>query len=56
MIDYFSLTNMEALACNELLRLLRLDILQEDPSVQGFNIGINSGSIVAKQYFIAIFT
>jgi len=39
--DYFSLTESELIACNELLWRLRVKILSEDQSVTGFNIGIN---------------
>jgi ATP adenylyltransferase len=49
--DYFALTNVELLACDELLRRLRERILEEDPSVGGFNVGINSGSVAGQTIF-----
>jgi ATP adenylyltransferase len=49
--DYFALTNAELLACDELLRRLRKRILEEDQSVGGFNVGINSGSVAGQTIF-----
>ena len=41
--DYFDLTNAEIISANELLKSEREKIQNIDPSVTGFNIGINSG-------------
>jgi ATP adenylyltransferase len=41
--DYFSITEGERSACHELLQGLRKHILIEDPTVAGFNVGINVG-------------
>ena len=42
--EYFGLTNDELLACNSLLHQLRTEILENDETVEGFNIGMNSGA------------
>jgi ATP adenylyltransferase len=49
--DYFSLTEPELMACNELLCSLRTKILAEDQSVSGFNIGINAGAVAGQTIF-----
>ena len=41
--DYFDLSKDELLACDELLREIKKAIQIEDATVDGFNIGINSG-------------
>lgn len=41
--DYFAMSDAERLDAQSLLMRLRLEILQEDPSVIGFNIGMNCG-------------
>ena len=49
--DFFGLTENELLACNSLLQTLRTEIIKEDPSVKGFNIGMNSGSVAGQTIF-----
>jgi diadenosine tetraphosphate (Ap4A) HIT family hydrolase len=41
--DYFDLTARELRDAGELLGLLRRRILDADPSVTGFNVGVNCG-------------
>lgn len=41
--DYFSMTREERIHADELLRILKEKILQEDRGVTGFNVGINCG-------------
>ena len=41
--DYFELTNDELLACNDLIKKIKKKIQNEDKTVDGFNIGTNSG-------------
>ena len=41
--DYFSLNSEELLACDDLLRRARENVTRDDPSIEGFNIGVNVG-------------
>ena len=46
--DYFELTNDEVIACNDLIKIIKEEILLKDPSVKGFNIGSNVGKIAGQ--------
>ena len=48
---YFDLGKDEVAACDALLRQLRADILARDPTVEGFNIGINAGAVAGQTVF-----
>jgi ATP adenylyltransferase len=50
-IDYFDLSQADLLACDSLLRDLRSAILAEDPTVEGFNIGMNAGEVAGQTIF-----
>jgi diadenosine tetraphosphate (Ap4A) HIT family hydrolase len=41
--DYFDLSNDELIACNELIKIVKQEILSKDQSVIGFNLGTNIG-------------
>ena len=45
---YFQLTNEEIHACNELVLKTKKKILEQDPSVKGFNIGTNAGKVAGQ--------
>jgi len=49
--EYFGLTEEELLSCNSLLHSLREDILENDETVDGFNIGMNSGEAAGQTIF-----
>jgi len=49
--DFFGLTPEEREACNELVLGLREAILAEDPTVEGFNIGVNAGHVAGQTIF-----
>lgn len=49
--DFFDLTEEEVLACYTLLKQARMKILKQDESVNGFNVGINSGAEAGQTIF-----
>jgi diadenosine tetraphosphate (Ap4A) HIT family hydrolase len=49
--DYFGLTPQELMACNNLISLARDALLVDDPSVKGFNIGVNAGAVAGQTIF-----
>jgi diadenosine tetraphosphate (Ap4A) HIT family hydrolase len=51
MAGYFDLDAKEKLAIYELLEETRRDILTRDPTVAGFNIGINVGAAAGQTIF-----
>ena len=46
--DYFELSDDEVIACNNLIKQIKDEILSKDLSVKGFNIGTNSGVIAGQ--------
>ena len=50
-VNYFSLTKDELLSCDFLLKEVKNSIQTEDESVEGFNIGINSGEVAGQTIF-----
>lgn len=50
-LDYFALTTDELLACDDLLRKARELLKSDDPSIEGFNIGANVGSVAGQTIF-----
>ena len=45
MRNFFELTNDELVACNDLIKVIKKDIISKDPEVQGFNLGTNIGKV-----------
>ena len=43
--DYFDLTDEEVIACNKLIQIIKKEILDQDQSVRGFNLGTNIGKV-----------
>ena len=43
--DYFDLTNDELIACNDLIKKMKIEITVKDKTVKAFNIGTNAGKI-----------
>ena len=43
--DYFDLSNDELIACNELIKIVKNEILNKDKSIKGFNLGTNIGKV-----------
>jgi len=46
--DYFDLNDNEVIACNNLIKKIKEEILLKDSTVKGFNIGTNSGAIAGQ--------
>ena len=46
--DYFDLSEKEILACNQLIKSMKIKIEEKDKSVKGFNIGTNSGKAAGQ--------
>jgi len=51
--DYFAMTREERCDAHELIETLKVLILDRDPSVQGFNIGVNCGETAGQTIFHA---
>ena len=49
--DFFDLHDAERNAIHELLGTSRSEIMETDNSVQGFNVGINSGAVAGQTVF-----
>ena len=47
-IDYFELTNEELIACNDLIKLIKIETLNKDKTVKAFNIGSYAGKIAGQ--------
>ena len=43
--DYFELSNEELIACNNLIKIMKQEVLDKDKSIKAFNIGTNAGKI-----------
>ena len=43
--DYFELSKEELIACDELIKIAKNEILTKDQSVKGFNLGTNIGKV-----------
>ena len=46
--DYFELSNDEVIACNDLIKIVKKEILDKDQNVKAFNIGTNAGKIAGQ--------
>ena len=47
-IDYFDLTDEELVACTNLIKIIKEEILIKDKNVKAFNIGTNAGKIAGQ--------
>ena len=43
--DYFELSDEELIACNDLIKIIKQEVLDKDKSIRAFNIGTNAGKI-----------
>ena len=46
--NYFDMSEEEILSCNKLIKKMRNKIQELDPTVDGFNIGTNSGKVAGQ--------
>ena len=53
MKNFFDLTNEELVACNDLIKAVKKDILNKDPDVEGFNLG--AIDYVTKPFKLTLF-
>ena len=49
--DYFGLTRPEINACHQVIDQMKADIEKGNPTVAGFNIGMNSGEAAGQTVF-----
>ena len=49
--DYFDLTNKELLACNNLIKIVKKEIIKKDKTVSGFNLGTNIGKVSGQSIY-----
>ena len=47
-VDHFDLTDDEVIACNELIKIIRKEVLIKDESVKAFNVGTNAGKLAGQ--------
>ena len=47
-IDYFDLTDEELVSCNNLIKIIKDEVLIKDKNVKAFNIGTNAGKIAGQ--------
>ena len=53
--DFFTMTSLERKDTEDLLRVVRIKIMQENPSVEGFNLGVNCGEVAGRQLTMRIY-
>ncbi len=49
--DYFDLNKDELIACHELIKIIKNEILNQDSQVKGFNLGTNIGKVSGQSIF-----
>ncbi len=50
-LDYFEMTRQERCDSHELIEILKKKIIKKDPTVNGFNIGVNCGETAGQTVF-----
>lgn len=49
--DYFEITKAELNAVHDLIKIRRKQLLEEDKSIEGFNVGVNSGKVAGQTIY-----
>ena len=47
-VDYFELSNEELIACNDLIKIVKNEVLDKDKNIKAFNVGTNAGKIAGQ--------
>jgi diadenosine tetraphosphate (Ap4A) HIT family hydrolase len=47
-VDYFELLDNEVIACNNLIKIIKKEVMDVDKSVKAFNIGTNAGKLAGQ--------
>ena len=47
-VDYFELSNEELIACHDLIKIIKQEVLDKDKSIKAFNIGTNAGKMAGQ--------
>ncbi|MDC3226182.1 HIT family protein [Candidatus Pelagibacter sp.] len=47
-VDYFELSDDEVIACNNLIKIIKKEVLDKDKSIKAFNIGTNAGKLAGQ--------
>ena len=47
-VDYFELSNEELIACNDLIKIVKNEVINKDKSIKAFNVGTNAGKIAGQ--------
>ena len=46
--DYFELSNEELIACNDLIKIVKNEVVVKDKNIKAFNVGTNAGKIAGQ--------
>ncbi len=49
--NYFELSKDELIACDDLIRIVKDEIIKRDKTVKGFNLGTNIGKVSGQSIF-----
>tara|TARA_B100001057_G_C22353828_1_gene758110 strand:- start:225 stop:623 length:399 start_codon:yes stop_codon:yes gene_type:complete len=49
--DYFELNKNELIACDDLIKVIKDEIVNKDQSVKGFNLGTNIGKVSGQSIY-----
>ena len=49
--DFFELTDEELVACNELIKKVKEEVIKKDTNIDGFNLGTNIGKVSGQSIF-----
>ena len=47
-VDYFELSNEELIACNDLIKIVKNEVVVKDKNIKAFNVGTNAGKIAGQ--------